>query len=228
MMLGVIAPHLLRDDPHRRAGRVRHGARRSARGSCSSRAWSPRSSCGASTTRWIRFRCSPSRCSSCSACSPTGRACCRSSSSGCRCSSAGCAAAWPTSTSSQRCCSRASAAPRCPTSRVSAASLIQLMTRAGYPLTYSAALTAATSIIGPIIPPSVAMIIYALADGQRVGRRDVRRRRDPGRSVRHRLSGRWRGSRTRAGQYGVTLSTAAAAQLRCARRCAWCRCWCCP
>ena len=43
--------------------------------------------------------------------------------------------------------------------------LIQLMTRAGYPLTYSAALTSATSIIGPIIPPSVAMIIYALAVG---------------------------------------------------------------
>ncbi|HEX9277662.1 MAG TPA: TRAP transporter large permease [Casimicrobiaceae bacterium] len=43
--------------------------------------------------------------------------------------------------------------------------LIQLMTRAGYPLAYSAALTAATSIIGPIIPPSVAMIIYALAVG---------------------------------------------------------------
>lgn len=43
--------------------------------------------------------------------------------------------------------------------------LIQLMTRAGYPVTYSAALTAATSIIGPIIPPSVAMIIYALATG---------------------------------------------------------------
>jgi tripartite ATP-independent transporter DctM subunit len=43
--------------------------------------------------------------------------------------------------------------------------LIQLMTRAGYPLTYSAALTSATSIIGPIIPPSVSMIIYALAVG---------------------------------------------------------------
>ena len=43
--------------------------------------------------------------------------------------------------------------------------LIQLMTRAGYPLVYSAALTAATSIIGPIIPPSVAMIIYALSVG---------------------------------------------------------------
>ncbi|HTQ01038.1 MAG TPA: TRAP transporter large permease, partial [Casimicrobiaceae bacterium] len=43
--------------------------------------------------------------------------------------------------------------------------LIKLMTGAGYPLTYSAALTSATSIIGPIIPPSVAMIIYALAVG---------------------------------------------------------------
>lgn len=43
--------------------------------------------------------------------------------------------------------------------------LIKLMTRAGYPPTYSAALTSATSIIGPIIPPSVAMIIYALAVG---------------------------------------------------------------
>ena len=43
--------------------------------------------------------------------------------------------------------------------------LIQLMTRAGYPLTYSSALTAATAIIGPVIPPSVGMIIYALAVG---------------------------------------------------------------
>jgi tripartite ATP-independent transporter DctM subunit len=40
---------------------------------------------------------------------------------------------------------------------------IHMMTRAGYPVTYSAALTAATSIVGPIIPPSVPMIIYALA-----------------------------------------------------------------
>ena len=42
---------------------------------------------------------------------------------------------------------------------------IQLMTRAGYPVLYASALTAATAIIGPIIPPSVAMIIYALATG---------------------------------------------------------------
>ena len=44
-------------------------------------------------------------------------------------------------------------------------SQIQMMTRVGYPLAYSAALTAATAIIAPIIPPSVAMIIYALAVG---------------------------------------------------------------
>jgi tripartite ATP-independent transporter DctM subunit len=43
--------------------------------------------------------------------------------------------------------------------------LIKLMTKAGYPVAYAAALTSATSIIGPIIPPSVAMIIYALAVG---------------------------------------------------------------
>ena len=42
---------------------------------------------------------------------------------------------------------------------------IDMMTRAKYPPAYSAALTAATAIIGPIIPPSVAMIIYALAVG---------------------------------------------------------------
>lgn len=42
---------------------------------------------------------------------------------------------------------------------------IELMRRAGYSLPYSAALTAASSICGPIIPPSVAMVIYALAAG---------------------------------------------------------------
>lgn len=42
---------------------------------------------------------------------------------------------------------------------------IQMMRRAGYDLEFSAALTAASSVMGPIIPPSVAMIIYALAAG---------------------------------------------------------------
>ena len=42
---------------------------------------------------------------------------------------------------------------------------IKLMERAGYGRAHSAALVAASSICGPIIPPSVAMIIYALAAG---------------------------------------------------------------
>jgi tripartite ATP-independent transporter DctM subunit len=42
---------------------------------------------------------------------------------------------------------------------------IEMMRQAGYPLPYSAALTAVSSIIAPIIPPSVAMVIYALAIG---------------------------------------------------------------
>ncbi|MEX6509058.1 TRAP transporter large permease [Jiella sp. M17.18] len=36
------------------------------------------------------------------------------------------------------------------------------MARRGYPLEYAAALTAASSVIGPIIPPSIPVIIYAL------------------------------------------------------------------
>ncbi|MDD2547689.1 MAG: TRAP transporter large permease, partial [Burkholderiaceae bacterium] len=36
--------------------------------------------------------------------------------------------------------------------------------RAGYDRAYAAALTAATAIVGPIIPPSIIMIIYALQD----------------------------------------------------------------
>ena len=42
---------------------------------------------------------------------------------------------------------------------------IQMMRQAGYDLRFSAALTAASSIAGPIIPPSVGMVIYALAVG---------------------------------------------------------------
>lgn len=42
---------------------------------------------------------------------------------------------------------------------------ISMMRKAGYSLEFSAALTAATSVIGPVIPPSVAMVIYALAAG---------------------------------------------------------------
>ncbi len=41
--------------------------------------------------------------------------------------------------------------------------LIRMMDKAGYDRSYAAALTAATAIVGPIIPPSIIMIIYALA-----------------------------------------------------------------
>ena len=42
------------------------------------------------------------------------------------------------------------------------AMLIRMMDKAGYDRAYAAALTAATAIVGPIIPPSILMIIYAL------------------------------------------------------------------
>jgi tripartite ATP-independent transporter DctM subunit len=42
--------------------------------------------------------------------------------------------------------------------------MIKMMDKAGYDRSYAAALTASTAIVGPIIPPSIIMIIYALAD----------------------------------------------------------------
>ncbi|WP_374301247.1 TRAP transporter large permease [Ferrovibrio sp.] len=42
--------------------------------------------------------------------------------------------------------------------------LIRMMRKSGYPAAYAAALTATTSVVGPIIPPSIIMIIYALQD----------------------------------------------------------------
>jgi len=42
--------------------------------------------------------------------------------------------------------------------------LIRMMDKAGYDRSYAAALTAATAIVGPIIPPSIIMIIYGLQD----------------------------------------------------------------
>ena len=42
--------------------------------------------------------------------------------------------------------------------------LIRMMRRSGYPAEYAAALTAATAVVGPIIPPSIIMIVYALQD----------------------------------------------------------------
>jgi len=41
--------------------------------------------------------------------------------------------------------------------------MIRMMRKDGYDPAYAAALTAATSILGPIIPPSISIIIYALA-----------------------------------------------------------------
>ena len=42
--------------------------------------------------------------------------------------------------------------------------LIRMMRKAGYAPEYAAALTAATAIVGPIIPPSIIMIVYALTE----------------------------------------------------------------
>jgi C4-dicarboxylate transporter DctM subunit len=42
--------------------------------------------------------------------------------------------------------------------------LIKMMDKAGYDRAYAAALTASTAIVGPIIPPSIIMIIYALQE----------------------------------------------------------------
>jgi tripartite ATP-independent transporter DctM subunit len=44
--------------------------------------------------------------------------------------------------------------------------MIKMMDQAGYHRAYAGALTAATAIVGPIIPPSIIMIIYALQDEQ--------------------------------------------------------------
>ncbi|MDR2327559.1 MAG: TRAP transporter large permease [Acidovorax sp.] len=44
------------------------------------------------------------------------------------------------------------------------AMMVKMMQKAGYDRPYSAALSANAAIIGPIIPPSISMIIYALQD----------------------------------------------------------------
>jgi C4-dicarboxylate transporter, DctM subunit len=47
---------------------------------------------------------------------------------------------------------------------------IDMMTRNGrYPLSYAAAITAASAVIGPIIPPSIPMVLYALISDTSVG-----------------------------------------------------------
>ncbi|MBV0912061.1 TRAP transporter large permease [Anianabacter salinae] len=48
--------------------------------------------------------------------------------------------------------------------------IINLMTKDGkYPPAYAAAITAATATVGPIIPPSIPMVLYALVSDQSVG-----------------------------------------------------------
>src|SRR3954463_7442310 len=48
--------------------------------------------------------------------------------------------------------------------------IIGMMTRGGkYPVSYAAAITASAAIIGPIIPPSIPMVIYALVSDTSIG-----------------------------------------------------------
>ena len=48
--------------------------------------------------------------------------------------------------------------------------IIGMMTREGrYPVTYAAAITACAAIIGPIIPPSIPMVVYALIADTSIG-----------------------------------------------------------
>ena len=44
------------------------------------------------------------------------------------------------------------------------AMLIKMMKKAGYSESYAAALTASSAIVGPVIPPSIIMIVYAMTD----------------------------------------------------------------
>jgi C4-dicarboxylate transporter, DctM subunit len=48
--------------------------------------------------------------------------------------------------------------------------IIGMMTRDGkYPVSYAAAITASSAIIGPIIPPSIPMVVYALVSDASIG-----------------------------------------------------------
>ena len=47
--------------------------------------------------------------------------------------------------------------------------LIPAMEKEGYTVEYSAAVTVASSVIGPIIPPSIVMVIYSMMTGESVG-----------------------------------------------------------
>lgn len=43
---------------------------------------------------------------------------------------------------------------------------MRMMARSGYPTSYAAALSATTATIGPVIPPSIIMVIYAISDSR--------------------------------------------------------------
>lgn len=47
--------------------------------------------------------------------------------------------------------------------------IIGMMTRNGYPIAYAGAITASAAVIGPIIPPSIPMVIYALVSDTSIG-----------------------------------------------------------
>jgi tripartite ATP-independent transporter DctM subunit len=48
--------------------------------------------------------------------------------------------------------------------------MIMMMTKDGkYPVSYAAAITAASAVIGPIIPPSIPMVLYALVSDASIG-----------------------------------------------------------
>ena len=47
---------------------------------------------------------------------------------------------------------------------------IPMMAKSGYPTEFAVAITGASSIIGPIVPPSIQMILYAMIAEQSVGR----------------------------------------------------------
>ena len=44
--------------------------------------------------------------------------------------------------------------------------LMRMMRESGYPAAYAAALTASTAVLGPIIPPSIVMVLYAVQDNR--------------------------------------------------------------
>src|SRR4029077_10916618 len=48
--------------------------------------------------------------------------------------------------------------------------IIGMMTKGGkYPIAYAGAITASAAIIGPIIPPSIPMVLYALISDTSIG-----------------------------------------------------------